>query len=168
MTAPSFLIDRLSLPLAVLALGLLIAGCGSGNGGSDNDQVTIRSSSLSKKEFIEKADAICRARVSEAHEGFEAFVERKKVATASPAEQAVLANEAVDTIIRPPLEKQISEIRDIGAPVGDEDQIAAILTAIQKALDEGQTNPTGVIGGSSFARPSAMARKYGFAVCGSV
>ena len=149
-------------------LGLLIAGCGSADSGGDNDQVTIESGSLSKKEFIEKADAICRARVSEAHEEFEAFVERKKVATASSAEQAVLATEAIDTIIRPPLEKQISEIRDIGAPVGDEDQVAGILTAIQKALDEGQTDPTGIIGGSSFARSSTLAQKYGFAVCGSV
>lgn len=166
--APSFLINRLSLSVVALVLGLMIAGCGSDHGGGDNDHATIESSSLSKKEFIKKADAICQARVSEAHEEFEAFVKRKKVATASPSEQVVLANEVVDTVIRPPLERQIAEIRHIGAPVGDEDQVAAILIAMQKALDEGQTNPTGVIGGNGFARSSALARRYGLAVCGSV
>jgi hypothetical protein len=161
-TSPLFI-----LAIAALALGLLMAGCG-GDDSNGSGQIAIEGSSLSKQQFIEKADAICQRRIAEAHEDFEAFVKRTKLSSAPPSKLKKLGNEVAETVIAPPLERQIDEIREIGAPVGDENRVAAILTVIEEALEEGKAEPSEIISGAVFSRSGILARKYGLAVCGTV
>ena len=157
--------------MVALGAALLSAGCGGSDSSAESGRngITVEAGSLSKAQFIKQADAICQKRVQEAHEAFEAFLKRHplNLGSGSPRQLRLMVN-AVTTVIAPPLETQIAEVEDLGAPAGDEVKVSSILEATQAALRKGKTNPAVLIGGGAFAESSALARRYGLAVCGDV
>src|SRR5437870_516698 len=107
---------------ALLAVGAIAAGCGSSN---DN---TTSTSSLTKAEFIAKADAICAAGNQATNQaGQQQFGHNKPT-------QAQIQQFATNTIV-PNVEKQVSEIKALGAPAGDEAQVNAVTAAAQADIE---------------------------------
>jgi hypothetical protein len=140
----------------MLIVGLGAAGCGgSTSGTTGSTKATPASAAISKAEFVAKANAIC--------------------GTADPvlsAADAQLASRPtgsqVETIVRgtyvPSIEAQISGIRALGTPSGDQAAVAAMLKLVQTDLSKLKSNPmlvtTDVFG--DFAR---VAHPYGLTAC---
>jgi hypothetical protein len=138
---------------ALIAVGALVAGCG---GDDDED-------AIGKSEFIAKADAICKKGDKEiettANEVFGGQQEQPS--------QAQIADFGAETVV-PNIEQQIADIRDLGAPAGDEDQVDAILTAAEEATDEVKDDPQLLAGqGDPYAEANRLAKAYGLKECGS-
>jgi hypothetical protein len=111
---------RLTLLLVgALAIAALVAGCGGGNDSSSS--TTVATSSLSKAQFVKKANAICE-------QGRTKFVNYLSKEVALP--------EAIVDVVAPTLEEVTSEIRELGAPKGGESQVEAFLASMQRGTEE--------------------------------
>jgi hypothetical protein len=151
----------LSAIAVLVALAALVAGCG---GGDDTTDETV---TLTKAEFIKQGDAICKQGNKEIEEGFEKFAEENDVPkNQEPSkEQGV---ELVETVILPNVQQQADQIRELGAPEGDEEQVDELITSLEDAVAEGEDDPEILFSGDTdpFADVNQKTTAYGFEVCG--
>jgi hypothetical protein len=152
----------LFLAAAALAALLLAAGCG----GSSDPEITVQSGSLSKAEFIEKADAICKAARTEFLAKYSSFVEAHKSDIGNASKEKVLLEELVESTLSPNVEGQIEQISELGAPSDYAPEVAAFLNAFQKRLDEMRENPSELTSSSRpFEKAENVAKKAGMSIC---
>jgi hypothetical protein len=140
---------------AVMAFAAVAAGCGS------SDSTTDSTASLSKAEFVKQGNAICAAGNKEINEGFEelSFDEKK-----GPTE-AQIEEVAEDTLI-PSVSKQIDEVRALGAPSGEEEQVETFLDNAESALEEVEEDPSSIAGNKDpFAEVNKEANAIGLVKC---
>jgi hypothetical protein len=157
----------LVMAAAIAALLLVaVAGCG----GSDSTgsvivgKVTIQTGSLSKGDFVEKANEICR----EARKKFDAHYQKLIAASESGKQksQAALAKELIETAAVPDFEDEIHQIGELGASEDYAKEVGAYLNALKERLAEGQKDPLGLVSsGDAFGKATAMAKKAGLNGC---
>jgi len=145
--------------IASVAIVFAIAGCGSSDGsGSDN--------SISKEEFIAKADAICKQSNARLEAAFGKFLKEnpnlKK--TSDPRLQQLVGGAMV-----PSLKREIEELRALGIPAGDEEKVEAMISALEEGLETAERDPQAVTNSSDavFGIASRIGGEYGLKVCGS-
>jgi hypothetical protein len=141
----------------VLTAGLLLAGCG----GSDSGE------SISKEEFIAKADAICKQSNQRMEAAFTKFLKDNPTLTkpTDPRFQPLVGD-----VMVPSLKREIEELKELGVPDGDEEKVGAMISALEEGLETAEDNPEVVTGSSSdtvFGIASRIAGEYGAEVCGS-
>jgi hypothetical protein len=149
--------------LALAAL-LLATGCGS----SGNDEVTVRTGSLAKAAFIEKADAICKAAHVELVAKYTRFLAANKsvVYGSDKGKQIVLLGEAVDSVVAPSIEGQIKRISQLGAPSAFAPEVAAYLNTLDEQLTEVHEDPTGLTASIyPFKKAEGIAHQAGISGC---
>jgi hypothetical protein len=147
----------------VLAIALLAAGCGGG------DEETESTASLTKAQFIKQADGICKAGEEEIEVKFESFAKEHKLSDKTPPSHKE-SEEAANTILIPAIAGEVKEIRGLGAPSGESEQVDELLSSVEAALDGARKDPVKFIeseGEGEFAKANRMAREYGLKVCGS-
>jgi hypothetical protein len=164
----------------VAAIAVLVGGCGGGSdstgtagtgGGAEaksgNGSAAEAASSLSKSEFVEKADAICNRDKRQGLAEMSTYVKEKGAESASPQAKIALLREALQAVFLPKVQDQIDEIRALGAPQGDEQEVEAFLAALQEGLDAASkaATPTNALFGQSFKRSGELARAYGLTAC---
>jgi hypothetical protein len=138
---------------------LLASGCGSSDESADNGGVTVEAGSLSKAEFIKQVEAICR----KDRKRFEA-----KLAQLSREKRGKPSTEAgvlVDRAVRPVYEREVDEISSLGAPKRDADDVAAILSTMQRTLEDAGDDPSRFVTGVQFSAPAKLAERYGLDGC---
>jgi hypothetical protein len=136
------------LGLAAVA-ALVVAGCGGG----DDDSTST--SSLAKPAWIAKADAICQ-------QGNQEIEQAANEQFGQPSDEQV--QQFTSETVVPSVQRQIDQIRDLGAPSGDEDQVNEILDTVQADIDKAKSATT--LPDDPFADGNALATKYGLKVCG--
>jgi hypothetical protein len=149
------LIKRISgLLLAAAALSGLAAGCGSGSGDS-----------ITKGEFIKKADAIC-AKTDKAQSGEAVGYLRAHQSIQGLPRETVLAK-LITAVGLPAVIKEVEEIEALGTPSGEEQKLQAIFSAAKAAIKKAEKDPasTEERPGSPFDQVGEMAAKYGFEDC---
>jgi hypothetical protein len=144
-------------PLIALILGALaigpIAGCG---GGKDSG-----TTSLSKGEYVKKADAICSRHHDNIEEKFFTAAEKSKGAGTRAG-----ISEAVETVMLPELRAEASQIRALGMPSGEDGAASAILDSFEEGIKEIQSTVSAG-GGTSPAMEKAnrLAKAFGLKTC---
>jgi hypothetical protein len=140
------------LGVAVVALALLVSGCG----GSDDEP-----EALSKAQFVKQASAICQEGEKERGKLVEEFGQKaagKKI-TVEDQEELVLA-------ALPTYEKTTTGLSELGAPEKDEEKVAAIIEAREEAVENVESNPgTAVVGSIPFKKANDLAKDYGLTAC---
>jgi hypothetical protein len=140
--------------LVVLALAGIAVGCGS----SSNNNSTS-TASLTKAQWIAKADAFCQAGTAQTNAaGTQQFGNQKP-------SQAQIQQFATTTII-PGIQSQVDKIKALGAPVGDEQQVNTLISTVQADLDKAKSDPSLVTQGNAFSDANKLAQQYGLKVCG--
>ncbi|HEX3324204.1 MAG TPA: hypothetical protein VHR65_03570 [Solirubrobacterales bacterium] len=148
--------------IATLAALLLAIGCGSSNGG----EITVQTGSLSKAEFIEKADAICKAARTEFLAKYTSFVQTHKSDIGKAQKEAALRSEALETIISPNFEGEIDQISKLGAPSDYAPEAASFLNTLQQRLDEVHEDPAELNATLyPFKKAENVAKAAGLEVC---
>ena len=148
---------RLAAPVAALITALVVAGCG---GGSSSPTTTA---GLSKSQFVAKGNQIC------AKGNQEINAAAKKVFSSSQEPSQAAQNKFVTATVIPGIQSQIDGIKALPAPSGDEDQVNAITSAAQSALDKVKSDPTLLTqqsGTDPFAQANKLANAYGLTQCG--
>jgi hypothetical protein len=141
-----------ALLAALLAVGAL-AGCSDDKAAPEEPEAD-GSSALAKAEFIEQADAICRATNERIQEAGEALGD-------SPEPAAAFQH--LEEIVLPELSAQATALRELTPPAGDVATIEEMLDALDAALDaagEGSGDDDPLV------TANQIALDYGFAECG--
>jgi hypothetical protein len=141
----------------LLGVGLIIAGCG----GDDSN-----AGSISKAEFVKKAEAVCKKgnkRMEGALAGF--LHENKNIQNASK----VAYEELLEKIVLPSLKRELREIRAIGVPSDGEERVEAMVAALEEGVETAEEDPRLAVTSSDavFGISSRLARELGLDVCGS-
>jgi phosphosulfolactate synthase (CoM biosynthesis protein A) len=151
----------------VLAIAL-VGGCGGGDdSGSTGGEGSDSGSSLTKAEFIKQADKICEEGNESINNEAEEFAEENEIDTENPttAEQ----EEVVSDVVAPGIRDQAEKISDLGAPSGEEDEVTAIIEAVEGGADEVEASPETIVEGTGagpFEEANELANEYGLKVCG--
>ena len=123
--------------------------------------------SASKQAFIKEADKVCEKADKRELAGLESFSkEHKKSGSAKAWEEQLAA-----AVGPPALQQEAEELGELEPPEGDEEQVEAIVAAIEAGVEDGEANPGNLIlpaGENSFAEAEKLAREYGMKVCGEV
>lgn len=136
------------LCLAVLALGLVAAGCG---GGDD---------ALTKSEFLKQGNAICK----KGNKVIDSAANKAFPSNQQPSD-AEITKFAEDTAI-PEIQKEIDGIGDLNPPSADEDKVNAILDEAQVALDKAKADPLIFASNNDpFVKANKLANDYGLTEC---
>ncbi|HEY6550365.1 MAG TPA: hypothetical protein VIY71_04105 [Solirubrobacterales bacterium] len=155
---------------------LIIAGCGDSS--SDSSQATGGGNNAttrvdpdvhpSKAEFVKQASAICVATKERASEEFATYIQKNTSPTSGPGVVAK-ATDAVNTVFSPVYQLQVERISALGAPQGDEQQINAILTAMQQGIERAKQQPLQFLRrNTALSQASKLAKAYGLPACSTV
>lgn len=126
--------------VALAALALLVAGCGD-----DGDGATTpagdSSGSISQAEFVEQGNEICGAGNEELASEIDEFAEDNGLSGSDQPSQDQL-DELASEVVLPSIAKQIGEIRDLGAPRGQEKEVEAFLGNAEATIEEMEAEPS--------------------------
>ena len=144
---------------AVMIIALIAAGCGD----SDDDDTTT--ASLTKAEFLKQGNAICSAGNREIEADFEAFAKENNLENKAPSDAQF--EEIAESTLIPSVSKQVEELRALGVPSGEEDQVDTLLDNAEEAVEELEEDPGSLSGNEDpFADVNQEARAYGLTACG--
>jgi predicted small secreted protein len=153
----------IALIAAVVAAAILVAGCGGGDDSS-------ASGSISKEEFITKADAICKASSKRMEKELFEFL-RKNRGGGTLRKPSVEQNEKfIVTVLIPNLEQEIKELKALGIPDGDDEKVDAMIAALEEGQETAENQTATVAAGTSdmvFGIASRIAAEYGLQTCGT-
>lgn len=140
--------------IALLALAGLIAGCGGGG-----DSTTVTTSSLSKAAFVKKANAICE-------EGRSQALAYKPASEKGSEKQVVTAT--IHEGILPAIQEAMEEVRELGAPEGDEAKVEAIIVGNEEMVERAKGKSYKYLAEmeEDFLPIAEKARSYGIDGCG--
>lgn len=137
--------------LAMLALALVAAGCGSSSDSSGGDALT-------KSAFIKQADAICT-------KGNKSIDAAGAKLGQNPSKSQI--EQFTNATLVPSLQSQLDEIRNLTPPSGDEDTVTAFLDSADEATSKIKADPSLLTGSANpFADANKKATAYGLKVCG--
>jgi hypothetical protein len=137
------------LLVPALLAGTLLAGCG----GDD---------SPSKADYVKDANAICKKTNDEIN-----TAAKKEFGNQRPSQKQT-TNFINETAI-PGVEDELSQLRDLDAPSGDEDTVNAIYDAAEEGLNKAKQDPSLLVQNNppAFDKANKLAKDYGLTVCAS-
>jgi hypothetical protein len=150
------------LVAGAVALAILAVGCGG-------DGEETETTAITKTTFIRKADAICRkTREAITEQG---FAEISKLVD-DPKARREKEFELVESLFVSSLEKEVEDLRALGAPAGDEAKIEKIVKLTEDALEEARAEPETYVVGDEYrsgfehyGKAYKLARGYGMTEC---
>ena len=147
--------------LSVIAsLALAMMGCGGGGDGSSGETLT-------KAEFIVRADRICFLTDRAQGKAFRAFFAERPGANKDQG----LNERAVIVAGLPPIRAEAEELDALPAPEGDEDKIQAIVDGIEEAIEVVEEDPGPLVNAKDagpFTEVDKLTGAYGFKACAFV
>jgi ABC-type glycerol-3-phosphate transport system substrate-binding protein len=152
----------IALLAGVMAIAIVAAGCGS-SGDSTSDTTVV----LTKTEFIEQGDAICKKGSESLSKEAEEFAEDNDIDTEKPSEEQ--QEEVIETVVGPALQTQADELSELGAPDGEEDKTTAIIDALEAGAEEMEDDPGALLDSSGegpLDKANELANEFGFKQCG--
>ena len=149
---------------SALSAALLVSGCGGG--GSGGEQAEPGPTTLTKADFIHRADEICQfyeTRIEAAGDDLLA-----ELPPSGKPTSAQLRGFARDVVV-PNLELTIKGVGDLRPPASDEADVARILEQTATAVKQIKNDPVALAGGNPPALIEAgrLARRYGSNECGA-
>ena len=168
-----------ALIFALLALGLVAAGCGGGGdstGGSSNADTTSSSSeadeggsssgaALTKAAFIKEADKVCSKAELKLSEEVLEFAKENGIDIEKEEEPSdAQKTEIYEQIVLPNISRQAEELAALTPPKGDEETIEELTSTLS---DEAENADPSNLDESTFEDASKMAQEYGLHSCGA-
>lgn len=157
------MLRKRGVPLGALFGLLLTVALLSGCGGSSAD-----SASVSKAEYVARADEICKHGEAEKNSALRAALKelgrRRETLTRKHEE------ELVTEFALPPIKRMARELKGIDRPVGEEDKARQLVHAYGKEIKHLEEDPASVTNGSggAFAEADELARALGMKFCAAI
>lgn len=148
---------------AMIAVGVLAAGCGSSS--STSTSRTATPAGVTKAGFVAKANAICTKGNAQTQTATAAYVKKFRLGANATPTNAQVAKVA-DAVLIPGAQAEIDAIRALGAPSGDQQTVNALLAAVQQAVDKIKRDPASITHNPKlFAPANKLASAYGLKAC---
>jgi hypothetical protein len=144
--------------LLVSALAIAPLGCG---GGADGRAPTVH---VAKATFLKRAEATCIKTYDRIKADYQEFI---KKAPGEPFSTPTEIREYADTVLIPAKQQEVSELRRLGAPNGDEDKVEAILAAYEDSIAKAEEDPNAAVTSTFgvFVKATELAEEYGLKEC---
>jgi len=128
-----------------IVLALAIGGCGGAE------------SRLTKAQFINRGDAICK----------QAGQEQVELASHHPGEVVSGNFAAVTAVFVPPMERELRRLKALSPPEADEGRVRALLGKIEAGVEGAKADYLDLFVEETdpFAQADALARRYGLVAC---
>jgi hypothetical protein len=142
-----------------MVIALVVAGCGGGDS-------STAAGSISKEEFIAKADSICKRGTERIQAALAvALKNQPNITKVTKGEQEKI----VITKMVPSVSREAKELRALGVPDGDDEKVDAMITALEEGVETAERDPQAVTKSSDaiFGIASRIAGEYGAEACGS-
>ncbi len=152
----------ISVLVVVAALVAIPVGCGDDG---DDSATTLETSSLTKAEFVKRANAICNESIADVGKQLEDYLVDRQNSKKGADE---LAADALRAIALPAIETQLEEIEELGAPDGEQKEIEAFLTAQQRSVEQLEQRQNVSLSTDlepAFRQAGKLARQYGLSSC---
>jgi len=149
----------LIVPVAIgLATAAIVAGCGGG--GNDT-------ASLSKAEFVKKANEVCAKTQGQMAAGLKALAVSYHGKEPKGAALAAAQRKFVKTVIAPAKLKEAEQLREMGIPPSDRGRIETITDALEEGIKEAENHPEETVTGEAepLLRAEKLSREYGLKNC---
>jgi hypothetical protein len=119
--------------LAAFAVFVLLAlsGCGGA------DQGTTTMASVTKREFVKKANAVCAQDVAKIDAVYSPWAKKP---IPGGADREEFMDKVAEEIVVPVRAKEVDRLRAIGLPRGAEREVGEILSAIEEGVRRGREN----------------------------
>jgi hypothetical protein len=145
------------LSLAVTALFALaaLAGCGGGDSTASEPQP--------QAQFVKQAEAICTQSHKKVQGEYRAF-EEAAPGRGTPAGKQL--EEFAETVVVPSLETQLDQLDELGPPQGAEAKANAYFETLEGVIEEGESNPSALVGSTPWQRLGKAAKAVGLKECG--
>lgn len=141
--------------LASLAVGAVaVAGCGG------DDETSSTTAAISKEDFLTQGNQIC----AEGNKKFDEGLKQLQGEGGNEPSEADIEQFATDSAV-PIIQEQIDQLRALGIPSGDEDQVNAFLDSAQSDNDKLEADPS-LLTSNLFADTNKLAHQYGLTECG--
>jgi hypothetical protein len=153
--------------MAVTTTAVVAAGCGGGStttttSAGASGATGAQGAPLSKSQFLAKGNAICK-------KGNQAIQNAAKQTfpKSGPKPSASQIQDFATKTVIPNIEEQVTAIKALPAPAGDQAQVTKIVDSAQSALDKAKQDPASITGNGPgpFAQTNKLARAYGLTVC---
>ncbi len=148
--------NMLGAAVVTAVASLSILGCGDSDGGE-------ASAPLTKAQFLNQADQICRKRLKEKDEVVKAAV--KEVADSGKQETSKQLQNEVGESILSTYRHIASEIDALEPPSQDEDDVEEFVGMLEDGLDEADADPSGILRTDTFGEAAEAGRDYGLKAC---
>jgi hypothetical protein len=151
---------RYIVPLAAVCLASfsILAGCGSEDG--DGATAATDEALIAKSDFIQAANAACEERIKQ----MQAKI-KKVYAKAAKKSRNAGAEDLIEEVVAPGFEGEVNDLSSLDPPPGDEQEVEAVITAIQEMVDrtksdlaENRKYP--------YRKTENVAAAYGLPACG--
>lgn len=160
----------LIISAAALAVIGIVAGCGDDDSGASNGP-TVTTSSLSKEQYVERANEVCKRRNEQLSDEITAYVKKTQKENPDASRSETFTGAAEITLAA--FQDTVDSLRGLGAPEGDEDELGELLTEMQRGVDTLEQQlpeeTTRLDQANGFFRTlksaGAMARRYGIGTC---
>lgn len=133
-----------------MVAGLTSVGCGD----------SADAGPLTKSQFLQEADSICRTANQEREEALKEAAEQEDTGGGSESEYFV--TEAA----LPPVESMTEDLGDLVPPRGDEKEVEAIIAAFEQGIARIEADPTDLTTAvSAFTKANQLSEAYGLKDC---
>jgi hypothetical protein len=151
------MVKRLCPKSTIAIAALVIATLGAAGCGSSSKSTTTSTPALTKADFLARGNAICT-------NGNKVTDAAASKLGKSPSKAQVVASVKSTTV--PSIQAQITAIRALGAPSGDEATVTKFLDLAQADLNKIKSNPAVLFSNvNSFADFAKIAHPYGLTAC---
>jgi hypothetical protein len=147
--------------LGALAVALIGSGCSSSSSGSSDTGLT--ESSITKAEYVKKAEAICKKGNEELEADFGSFV--KEEGSVKPSEGVY--DDLLEQVVAPNVTAEVEALRELEVPEGEASEIEAMLKAREGSIAIAEEEPKAIIQNTKkvFGEASTLAKEYGLEAC---
>lgn len=153
---------------AAVSCLVLAAGCGGDSSDSSNasaSEVTVKTGSLSKGEFIQKVNLICKEGQDAGIAKLRSYLTDQRIKDPSELSDKQ-ADEVLSSVVTPTYEEEINRISQVGAPTADAKKIEAMLEEMRTGLEKSQGNAFEALKRNLIlGKASQLAASYGLSTC---
>jgi hypothetical protein len=143
--------------LGTAVLAMVAIGCGGG------DSTGGTTATMSKHQFLKKANLACEEAINEQTAAFQRLVSKAE-SEASP-NGAQVRDEAADRMLAI-ASSLIDKLEALGLPEGEEDKAEALLAEYREGLSRAEAKPASFFTGKAFGKADDAAEAYGLTRCG--
>lgn len=146
----------------LVSTAVALAGCGSGNDAGSSDDTPSRS--LTKGQFVSRANQICVQGLKEKDNEVQQTLEQISLEEREHPSNLTFETLAKDALL-PSYKRITRQLAALPAPAGDEEEVQALISKLEAGIAKAEDNLVGLSRSNPFEDATVTAKSYGIEGC---